>query len=353
MKQKKVYLEAIRIFAIFFVIYIHTGVEAAEHYRIAENNFSYLLSLVLYAFAEVSVPLFFMISGALLLHKEESLRFVLTHRALRIFILIITFGFLQFWYANFSQPEISFSIPIFTWTLYSTTIITQYWYLYAYFTLMLILPFVRMLARSMQNSHFWYLFGLYFMLEGLFPILEFIWGNNRIALSIPILSNIILYPLMGYYIVHRSGELFYKRKILMAANLVAIAALVTNTVVALMAHRQRGAGETLDGMTGVLAVITFINFRAIFYAMSKSECKLLNGRFARFIKNTIVFIGGGVFGVYLLEPQLRDGFKFIYTTLEPGISWFPATIIWIATAIICGCILFNVVKKIPILRKLF
>ena len=73
MKQKKGYLELVRIIAIFFVIYVHTGTDAAEHYRIAETSASYGLSLVLYAFAQVSVPLFFLVTGAVLLQKEEAL----------------------------------------------------------------------------------------------------------------------------------------------------------------------------------------------------------------------------------------------------------------------------------------
>lgn len=352
MKQKSIYLEAIRIFAIFFVIYVHTGVEAAEHYQITGNTFSYIFSLVLYAIAQISVPLFFLISGAVLLHKEESLRHVLLHRALRILLIIIIFGFVEYTYFYHLNPEVGFSIPIFLWTIYSTTMITQYWYLYAYFALMLILPFIRMMAKSMKDSHFWYLFGLFFTLEGLLPIVEFIWKNNHIAVSVPLLVNSILYPLMGYYIVHRSEELFYQKKVLILTNIVGLCALITNTVVAFMAHKQRGSGETLGGMTAVLAVVTFINIRALFNWISKSSCKFLHGRFAGLVKKGIIFIGSGVFGVYLLEPPLRDTFKPIYIALEPYISWFPATVLWISAAILCGSVLFFILKRIPLLKKI-
>ena len=96
MKQKNVYLEIVRIFAIFFVIYVHTGTDASEYYMMAGNSFSYVLSLILYCIGQASVPLFFLISGAVLLHKEESLKTVLMNRALRIFILIMIFGFIQY-----------------------------------------------------------------------------------------------------------------------------------------------------------------------------------------------------------------------------------------------------------------
>lgn len=352
MKQKSIYLEIIRIFAIFFVIYVHTGTDASEYYMMAGNSFSYMLSLVLYSIAQVSVPLFFLISGAVLLHKEESLKTVLANRALRIFILIMVFGFIQYAYCYYQRPEVGFSIPVFFWTIYSTTIITQYWYLYTYFALILILPFVRMMARSMKNIHFWYLFSLYFLIDGLLPIVEFIWKNNRFELSIPLLVNSILYPLLGYYIVHRSEELFFSKKVLLFSNLMGLAALFTNTIVALMAHRQRGMAESLDGMTAVLALVIFINIRAFCHYAKRSSCRIFHCRFSRMMCKACLFIGGGVFGVYLLEPQLRDTFHFIYAGLKPYISWFPATILWISAAILCGATLFQILKKIPILRKL-
>lgn len=352
MKQKKIYLEAIRIFAISFVIYVHTGTDASEYYMRAGNSFSYLLSLILYVIGQASIPLFFLVSGAVLLHKEESLTWVLKHRALRIFILILLFGFLQYAYCYYLRPEVGFSIPIFAWTIYSTTIITQYWYLYAYFALMLILPFIRMMARNMKNSHFWYLFGLFFLLEGLLPILEFIWKNERVELSVPLLANSILYPLLGYYIVHRSDKFFYSRKVLLLANLMGFAALFTNTVVALMAHRQRGMAESLNGMTAVLALVIFIDIRAFCNYAANSPRSIWHGSFAKVAKQLCLFISGGVFGVYLLEPQLRDTFHFIYTALQPHISWFPATILWITAAILCGATLFRLLQKVPLLRKL-
>lgn len=352
MKQKKIYLEAIRIFAIFFVIYVHTGIEAAEHYRVTESTFSYVLSLVLFAIAQISVPLFFMVSGAVLLHKEESLKDVLLHRALRILLIILIFGFVEYTYFYYLNPEVGFSIPVYFWTVYSTTMITQYWYIYSYFALMPILPFVRMMARSMKDSHFWYLMGLMFILNGLLPIVEFLWKNNRIAVSVPLLFNSIFYPLMGYYIVHRSGEFFLKKKNLLITNVFGACALLTNTVVALMAHRQRGAGETLEGMTALLAAVTFINIRALFNWISHSSRPILHGRLAKTIRSIILFIGSGSFGVYLLEPPLRDTFKPVYIALEPYISWFPAAILWISAAIICGSVVFFILKKIPLLKKL-
>jgi len=352
MKGKKVYLEIIRILSIFLVIYGHTGADAIGRYQTAGNLFSYGLSLVLYCIVQSSIPLFFFISGAVLLHKEESLQTVLLHRAARVLIIILLFGFVEYLYFYYLNPEIGFSIPAFFKLVYNSTVITQYWYLYTYFTLMLILPFVRMLARSMENIHFWYLFGLFFLLEGILPIVEYLWGNSRIVLSVPLFENSLFYPLLGYYLAQRSGKLFYQGKVLLLTNVMGFFALLTNTVVAYMAHRQRGDVESLEGMTIMLALVIFIDIRALCHYASNSPRPVFHGSLLKLLCKAVCFIGSGVFGVYLLEPPLRDSFRFIYVATEPYISWLPAVILWICSAILFGAVLFWFLKKLPVLRKI-
>lgn len=347
-KTKKLYLELLRIFAIFFVVYVHTGTDGAEHYQIAGDAFfSYWLSLVLACFAQVSVPLFFLISGAVLLQKEESLKTVLTRRVLRMLGVILVFGLIQYAYFYYLNPEIGFSLFVYLKTVYTTPMITQYWYLYTYFSFLLILPFVRMLAASMKNVHFVYFFGLYFLLEGILPIVEYLWGNGRIALSVPLFESALFFPLMGYFIEHRSGDFFYQKKALLFSNLAGLMAVLTNTVVAFMAHRQRGSAETLMGMTAVIALVLFLDARSL--------CKKfadLQTAFTKGIRKLLDFTGSGVFMVYLLEPPLRDTFRFLYVWAQPVLGWFAACILWIAAAIACGVLLHHTVKKLPLFRRI-
>ena len=352
MKQKKIYLEIIRIFAIFFVIYTHTGTDAAAYYQVADHSFSYMLSLILFCVSQTCVPLFFLVSGATLLHKKESLTTVLKHRALRIFLIILLFGFIQYAYCYYLNPAIGFSLGSYFKVIYSSTVITQYWYLYAYFAFTLMLPFLRMLAQSMENIHFWYLFGLFFLLEAILPIAEYLWGTNRIALSVPLFEQSLLYPLLGYYIAQRSNQLFYTKKNLLLTNLLGLCALFSNTAVALMAHKQRGAAGGLIGLTVTVALVTFINIRAFCNYAQRSTLQIFHGKLSQLTCKLIFNIGGCVFGIYLLEPPLRDTFRFIYLALVPYLSWFFAVCVWIGTAIFCGAILFSILRKIPLLNKI-
>lgn len=343
MKVKKIHLELLRIIAIFFVIYVHTGTDGAELYTLVSSPLSYWSSLFLAVLAQISIPVFFLISGAVLLQKEESLKEVLSKRVFKIIIVILVFGLVQYGYSFYLKPEVGFSISVFLKLVYSTTVITQYWYLYSYLAFLLILPFVRMLAKSMQAIHYWYLFGLFFLMEGLLPIFEYVWSNTRIILSIPLFFSSIMYPLIGYYVEHKSEQIFFQKKNLLIVNGFAMMALATNLVVARMAHLQRGAVETLSGMTLLLSIVLFINIRYFChkFVLPQTLTKLIS------------FLGSGVFMVYLLEPQLRDSFRVIYLALSPTIGWFLSCILWIASAILCGCFIMYIFKKIPIIKKLF
>jgi len=332
MKTRKTYLDFLRILAIFMVVYVHTGTEAAQRYLVSSGDVSYWFSLAMNSLTQTCAPLFFMISGAVLLKKEETLKQVWKHRILRFFIVLMIFGLAEYGYFYYLNPEIGFSLKSFIYLAYSTTIIQQYWFLYAYLGFLMILPFVRMMARNMKEEHFLYLAAMMFVLEGLCPIIEYLWGNSRIAISIPLLTNVILYPLLGYYL-----EEIYDGKWKMQINLLAIAALFTNTVIGHMAVVSRGDAETLSGMTMLVAAAVFCNTKSFFERKQPGA----KGQKA------VCFIGTGSMCVFLLEPPLRDTFKVVYEALEPHITWFPAAVIWVLCACMAGVLIYHVLKLIP------
>lgn len=89
--QKKLYLEAIRIIALFFVMYNHSSayMDFAD-----KNGIGYGISFFLSMICKSAVPLFFIISGVLLLGKNESFSDILRKRVFRYIVLIILFSFL-------------------------------------------------------------------------------------------------------------------------------------------------------------------------------------------------------------------------------------------------------------------
>ncbi|MBR4994119.1 MAG: acyltransferase family protein [Lachnospiraceae bacterium] len=337
MKTRKTYIDFIRILAILMVVFVHTGPEASQRYSVVPSgSFTYWFSVALNTLTQTCAPLFFMVTGAVLLHKKETLEDVLLHRALKFFVILMVFGLIEYAYFYHLNPEITFSIPTFFYLAYSTTVIHQFWFLYAYLGFLLVLPFIRMMAQNMEDKHFWYLAGLMLVLEGICPIIEYLWGNSRIALPVPFLTNVIIYPLMGYFIEHR-----FDKKHLIIVNLFGLAAFVTNSVIGHMAIAQRGDVEALGGMTFVIAVVLFVDIKALFEKWPASE------RSAK----AISFLGAGSICVFLLEPPLRDTFKVVYEASEPYITWFPASLLWIMCACLAGILIYHLLRLIPGVKR--
>lgn len=319
------------------VVYVHTGPEATARYQVVTSGTEYWISLFINSLTQICAPLFFMISGALLLGKKESLKDVFLHRFLRFLVLLLVFGLVEYAYFYHLNPEITFSLPTFFYLAYSTTIIQQYWFLYAYLGFLLILPFIRMMAQNMKPVHFYYLAGLMFLFEGLLPIVEYLWQNSRIAIEIPLFANIIIYPLMGYFI-----ENIYDGKGKVLLYLACAAALVTNTVIGHMALVSRGGVESLGGMTFVTALAVFVLVKRLFdkHPASQKGSKVIS------------FLGSGSMCVFLLEPPLRDTFKRIYVATEPYITWFPAALLWVSAACLAGILIYHLLRLIPGVKKI-
>ena len=106
-ENKKEYnyaFDLLRIIAIFCVLINHQNCYFdIENYNgmTLEYGFFLLLSII----CKVGPPLFFAISGALLLGKKESFSYILKHRVLRFFILMVLCTILMmFRDQNFSNP---------------------------------------------------------------------------------------------------------------------------------------------------------------------------------------------------------------------------------------------------------
>ena len=84
--KKKYYLEAVRITAVLLVMYNHS---APFMSFATQHGVQYAVSFFLSLVCKAAVPLFYMVSGALLLGKNESFGELARKRILRIVAVIV------------------------------------------------------------------------------------------------------------------------------------------------------------------------------------------------------------------------------------------------------------------------
>ena len=75
-KKKMVWLEMLRIFAVLLVIFNHTGDYGFHYWATLDGGYRYWLFMACAALTVMNIPIFYMISGALLMGKEESIQTV-------------------------------------------------------------------------------------------------------------------------------------------------------------------------------------------------------------------------------------------------------------------------------------
>lgn len=361
-KHKVIYLELIRVFALFFVLYTHTGQRGMHYYQVCDNAISYWMSMFMTLVSQTSVCLFFMISGAIYLGRNFTFRDVFKKRLPRILIITFIFVLLQYLYKTYIISTESFSIATFFKYLYHGGSITQQWYLYAYIGFLLILPFLQSMVRGLKGCFpYYFLLVAALVLEGFCPLFERVvnWEEAGIAISIPLLTNVIIYTMLGYYIHNVRGneselrpvlagqsvkECSYKNIVIIDRFLILLAVLLfaVNTILVHKGYVNTGEINSLTYFTALYSYVIFIVLKYI------GEHINADGILARII----TFAGGGVFGAYLFEPQLRDITIFIYDGLKPYIFQIPALSIWLLTAMSVGILFSQLFKRVPGLGKL-
>jgi len=342
-KQRIVYLEILRVIAIFGVLFCHTGSEGMHHYLETENRINYWLGVFLASVSQYCIPLFFMISGVLLLRREESISYVLRHRVFKI-ALVTVFVVLVQYYLNYRRnPAIGFDRKTYLRLLYEGTAAVPHWFLYSYISFLLVLPFLQRLVKIIpEKSWFLYVFLVWEVLNGLFPILEYYqeWGGSK--LEMPMFGNVIVWAMLGYFVEYCSEDIFYKKDNLIFLTVVSavLAAETMHMNDISIPVRQSAVYGGLFAPVYALLVFAVVRYLCYQYNMPAA------------LEKFFCFAGAGVFGTYLMEGELRAFFHPVYVALNTRIYAYPAAFVWIGVCVAAGIVLSNLFRLIPVVGKL-
>ena len=343
--KKKYYLEAMRILAVLLVMYNHSApfMSFATQSGL-EKNVSFLLSLI----CKAAVPLFFMISGVLLLGKEESFRDLFQKRILRMIYVIIIFSLLYHFKMAWKGATPFAPLHVFL-RLPFDLVFLPYWYLYSYIGFLAILPFVRAIAKHMTKNMLYYLILLQILTESL-AVTCTAFGYPQLCGYFSaggMIHMFLFYPLVGYGLDKYIEEEHFGGKWNLLRNLSFFAvALVTWKMVYLDAMQNDGIYREMRIGTWIqwISIILFINVKILF-----SEKRLTEP-----MKKMLSLFGGCVFGIYLLDGFIGTGgtMDVIYLKLMPYISYLPAFLVEILVVFFMRFVLAYTMKKLPVFRKL-
>ena len=350
--SRELYLDLIRALSMLLVIFNHTGVKGFMLYSVATKSPLYPFYMFLSVACKTAVPLYWMVSGALLLPKEESIGRVYRHRVLRMVIVLMLFSFIHYgWQLLYGQVE-SFDIKYYFTKLYTSQFSTAYWFIYSYISMLMMLPLLRIMVKGMSRQHFIYLFVIIITMRGIIPILQYLVGQGELNMNSQLTGNLfsvnILHFIGGYYFADllKKEEIISKKMIgWLIAGLIAIilTCIMTQYKINITGQSDGGYAETF--YNNLVSIPTF----ALFYA-ARYIC--INYHPVKWLAKVIKVCGKASFGIMLLEEALRTQLSFIYSNLLPILHSLPACLIWILSVYLCGLLITLCLKKIPYIKRL-
>lgn len=356
---RKVYIDALRILAAFFVIFNHTRTNG--FFLFAEREWgsaAFWCYLFFSVFCKVSVPLFLAISGALMLHREnEPLGVLWRKRIGKILAILVLFvvgnAILDWWVQGktISLPEAFKAV----YTGSSAGLTYWYghlWYLYAYIAYLCCLPFLRALVQNLENQYFYYLIAIAVVVKGILPAAEYLLAEGTVSLSsdaIPrgLLTDILLYPCIGYFLAHR---VTVRKRDLLTLWLVNLACFA---VTELLIYRKAVLTQVLNAEVSqgfhsmfviVNCITVFLTFKYCFTTMKLPEI----------LKKAIHSVGQCTFGIYLVHVMIQESRAMtdLLLALSMRINSLVSCFLQCGCVMVIGYAVTLILKKVPYLGKL-
>ncbi len=356
--NKRLDIELMRIIAAFFVIFNHTGNTGFFVFSLCDTrSIQYWIYLFISVFCKLSVPLFFMIAGALLLNRQsETIKKLWIHRVLHI-SLVLAFWSFFYYLISVKQGNEIFSVGHFLCGLYESNWNGSYWYLYAYIALLISLPLLQRFAQSLTDREYLYMYLVYIVFAMIIPSTQYLLfqGKHNLNGNVSVgwlASNIVIFPLTGYFLSFRKKDFWNKKKILVlwAINIATImlSSYLTYYRAKIMGVCDEGSSQAFHG------TFVLINCVAIFVTcqyMNEHSCLLKK------LEKPIASVGGCTFGIYLLHVYIKSNQKlndFLWHIFREKIH-VPSMLyafILCGTVLICGYVITLILKQIPFVRRL-
>ena len=207
MKERIVYLDFLRCLAIFFVIVLHSIATIIVNPAFYQCP-SWYLCMIIDPFNRTGVPLFFMISGYLLLSspKTEHILDFYKHNIPKLVVPLTTWS-LIYYFAEVIYTQKPIDIYDFLSSFFDQGISFHMWFIYSLLGIYLLCPFLKRIVDNCSFKQLMVLLGIILFPTTIRPILNSVLPFD-IYLFAPLMEGLIGYFLLGYLL----GQMnFHKR----------------------------------------------------------------------------------------------------------------------------------------------
>lgn len=336
MQQKSYNIELLRAMSFVMVIIIHVANYFCRAYEFISIG-EYLFSLTLNTLSRVSVPCFFMISGVLLLGRNETMKKSL-QRAFRFFIVLVVWTIIYYVFNTYYMNQ-----PVDLKKLAEIPAEAHLWYLYVMIPIYLVLPFLQAMCRGMNAK----LEKAFVILGGILVLLQPIMFYAKINLyfGVPIFGDrvYIYYLFLGYFIAKYKDRIPEMKRlwsgIFFGSSLITV---ITTTIgSSIMGYHM----EQLLTYGCPLILLSSVSFFIMVLQSGNGNLQLKEP-----VRKAIDICCGCSFGIYLIHILLLDNFKKYVKAYEVSAYWaIPALVIGILGV---SLLIVYLIRKTAIGRKI-
>ena len=343
--RKKIisWVDLIRVVAIFLVIVIHVSGQLTNVWGKIPTD-QWIIADIYGGIARVAVPLFFMISGYLLLPRSESLSIFYTKRMTRILIPFVVWSLIYLgWYCgnhpNTCTPSLVWDLLLVQGTYY------HLWFLYSLISIYLVLPVLRLMIRSDTDKRIlWYLIVLWLIFQPVLTIAHKFWDFS-IKINAPLATGFVCYFVLGYLL----GEITLSRtRTILSTVIWVISALITIVGTYLF---TRNSGQ-FDGF-----FYDFVSLNVIFAASAAflllrwiSEANIFASFNAYAPMRTFATSAFGIYLIHILVIEVLSGWiPFVHIDSFMGNAIWSVPLVSMVVFIL-SFLIVRILQKIPVLK---
>jgi len=352
-RKRAVHFDLVRFIGTYAVVQLH--IATPWLWRESDTGTAIWITCLLFdTIGRAGVPIFLMISGALLLSHEEPYGKFFKKRLTRVFVPLLFWTVIYEIRLLLDQHYMHGGITSDDWWTFlknplAGPVYDHLWFLYMIIGMYLVTPLLRRIVPLLNRTDQWYLLALWIFSDIALPIL-YHYFDFSLGFNIPIVTPYLGFYMMGYFLMHHQ---FTPKQIRLAW-------------VALIVSYLYNVGITWYDSTehGSMQVFWLSHHRPGVFIMAGSAFILLEHyamrAFANFSEKkfkTLAWLGSSTFGIYLLHPLIIELFEGIFMGVigiyPPAMHIVPFIAIPVASVIVTGITLgiVTLMQRTPLLNK--
>ena len=315
MEERKSYIDVLRILAIFSVILLHCNTNFFPIASLYPQR-EWLLANCINAISRFGVPIFFMISGYLLLSEDSSNNIgkFYKKRLLRILPPFFIWNMVYYVILCIKGQARPFPYDFFLRMMHQS-ISYHFWFVYMIISFYIFTPFFKKMILNCTQKQLWLLLFMILLPTTIFPLLNKIIGVWFFTFS-PIIEGYFGYFLLGYLLGHFNFPKKYQ-------YIFYIVALICIPIVILGTYYGSTTEKIDTFFNGGYQFNSYFIASAIFLFVKYNMPKI---KYTKTVE-LLTLLGNLSFGLYLCHVLIIEKLHTILTGLQANVEIFSYTFI--------------------------